>query len=418
MKSKIFILIIFLIGAGLGYYFWPKSSTQSSFQTTTVKRDNITETVTASGNLAAKSQVSVFSPITGVISDVYIKNGDSVKAGDKLFKLKSTATDQEKTQAYAAYLSATNSYQSAIQSKISAQSQLEVARKAVLDAQTDVDILYKNLAFNNPSTKQPYTELEKLSIESTLTSARQNFTALEKKFNDADASINAAKVSQSANWYAYKATTNSEVKSPTDGLVANLSVNGGDTVTANTTAALVVIDLSGFYVKSEVNEVDAPKIKPGQKVSIAVDALKNSKFAGVVDRVDLVGTNTQGVVSYSFYVTLEDKSNPDIRPGMSVSLSVETAKHENVLLVPSAAVKIRDSVSTVTVLQSGEQVYIPVKTGLTAGGQTEIIAGLSEGEEIVTGTTTVSTKTTTGSSASPFGSTLRIGGGNVRMGGR
>src|ERR1700722_12939470 len=113
--------IILVVLIGLIWFFsvniFAQKSTTSQYQTATAQQGTIVSTVDESGNVNASSQTGVTSPSNGLIQQIYVKNGDQVTAGEKLFSVKSTATPEEKASAYASYESALNSYQSATQSK-------------------------------------------------------------------------------------------------------------------------------------------------------------------------------------------------------------------------------------------------------------------------------------------------------------
>lgn len=213
------------------------------FQTAKVERGNIISTLTESGTVTAVSQTAVSSPTDGVISEVYVKNGDVVAAGQNLFKVTSTATAKEKATAYAAYLSAVNNAQTALQNKESLQAQLETARKAVIDAQSAVDTLNNNLnnSYPNPATKQSYTQNEIESIKSSLTTAQKNFSVTETKYKQAGTSIGATASSQEVAWLNYQATQDSVVTAPIAGTVANFSAAVGNNVSASTTTTSYLI---------------------------------------------------------------------------------------------------------------------------------------------------------------------------------
>jgi len=114
-------------------------------------------------------------------------------------------------------------------------------------------------------------------------------------------------------------------------------------------------------------------------------------FPGYVDEVDLVGTTTQGVVNYPATVVITDTSG-QIRPGMNASASVIVARRDNVLLVPNRAIQTVGRVRVATVLYQGQEIEVPVTIGLTGDTQTEVVSGLVEGDVVLIGSTTTTTR--------------------------
>jgi macrolide-specific efflux system membrane fusion protein len=329
------------------------------YQTAQVQRGSLISTISESGNVSAVSQTNVSSPTDGIIQEVYVQNGDLVTVGQNLFKVKSTATEQEKAAAYATYLSSINSTKSAQQNKVALQAQLEQARQSVLDAQNAVDTMNnnRNNGANNPATKQPYTQNEIDSINSALTSAKENFTATEAKYNQADSSISASSASQNSALLAYQATQDSIVTAPIDGTVANLSATVGSNVsasgagasgsssnssgsssTASTSTVVVIGNFSALNIKAQVSEVDVPKIKAGQKATITLDAFADKTFVGTVSSVDTIGTSSSGVVTFNVYITFVAPP-ANIQPGMSATVIIQTARKDDTLFVPSTAIQ-------------------------------------------------------------------------------
>jgi macrolide-specific efflux system membrane fusion protein len=440
-----------LVIAGIAVVAWvtvPRvlsSKQKVSYQTAQVQRGSVISSISESGNVSTVSQTTITSPTDGVITELDVANGDLVVVGQTLFKVKSTATEQQKASAYAAYLSAVNSTKTAQQSKIGLQAQLEQARQSVLDAQSAVDSMNFNRSNNsgvNPSTKQPYTQNEMDSIQSALTSAHENFTAVEAKYNQADTSIGASSASQTAALLAYQATQDSEVKAPIDGTVANLSTvvgsnvssSGGGTSSSSSSSStsssssassssspvMIIGNFSNLTIKAQVNEVDIPNIRAGQKATITLDAFPDKTFVGNVVNVDSIGASSSGVVTYNAYINLIDPP-ATIQPGMSASVVIQTARSDNALYVPSSAVQTVDGSSYVRELKNGQLTQVPVEVGISSDTDIEITSGVSEGDTIVTSILTPSTASTTGTT-SPFsglsGNRGFGGGGNFGGGGR
>jgi HlyD family secretion protein len=149
------------------------------------------------------------------------------------------------------------------------------------------------------------------------------------------------------------------------------------------TQFLVLDNIDEFQVVLAFTETDAANITPGQKVKVTFDAVPDLTLDGSVLSSAPTGTAISGVISYYVTVVLP-KSDPRLRSGMTAEAEVLTKEIPDVLAVPSASVHTQSGRSTVTVLESdGTQRAIPVQTGATGDGNTQILTGLTEGQQVV-----------------------------------
>ena len=387
-KRKILsILVVIILIVAVWFIFFNKKATQ--IETYTVKKGNITETIMGTGNVQA-AQVSVYSTSNGVVQELYVKNGDSVQAGQELFKVKSTSTDQEIATAYANYLTALNNLKKSQQDKESAYAQLLSNKKTLTDAKGDLK--YQKNHDENPKTNKDYTSSEKKSLRQDVDAKESSLNASQEKYDDAQTAISASQASVKASKLSYDATQNATIKAQVAGTVSNLSVRVGDvvyfsdiTVTSTTIASpvLVIGDLSGYSVKIGINEMERSKIALGQKATIKFDAISGKEYTGTVEKIDDFGVEESGVITYNAYLSVTDQDERML-PKMTANVTVETNSRENVIVVPSKALKPYQNAKGVRVLKTdskGKQVYeyVSVKIGLKSGSQVEIISGLEEG---------------------------------------
>lgn len=410
LKIKIFAIVLILLA---GWLLIPKlfagKAQQPQYQTATIEKGTLISTVAESGNVTSTSQVTVTSPANGVLEEVYVQNGETVEAGQNLFKVKATATPAEKASAYANYLAAQNGLNSA-QSKLnSLQSALFKANQAFVN----------DKGITNPSDQQK-TDPKYIIEQADWQQAEADYKNQQGVINQAQASYTSAALS-------YQATQDSIVTAPIGGTIANLSVAAGSSVTAssgnnstnssststNTSSTILVIgNFSDLTVSTSVNEIDISKIRTGQKATITLDAFPEKTFVGTVASADTIGTANSGVVTYNVYVTFVSPPS-DIRPGMTASVTIQTERHDDVIKVPSSAVQTINGESTVRVMKNGKMSQVVVETGISSDSETEIISGISEGDTVVTSTVVPST-TRSGQNTSPFSS---FGGGNRGFGG-
>jgi len=204
---------------------------------------------------------------------------------------------------------------------------------------------------------------------------------------------------------AQEALNDCTVVAPFNGVVTNIEGKLAAKVSQSTTLATLLT--KERIAEISLNEVDITKIKVGQKATLTFDALEDLTVAGTVGEVDIIGSVSQGVVSYGVKVVLETQDDR-VRPGMSVSVSIITEAKADVIVVPNAAVKDNGGVTTVQVLatdaseseaaqgiasDSPPETRV-VQVGLSDDNSTEITVGLTEGERVVTRTVAGGTQTT------------------------
>jgi HlyD family secretion protein len=220
---------------------------------------------------------------------------------------------------------------------------------------------------------------------------------------------------------------NTVITAPFDAVVGAVGVKVGDQ--ANSSTAAFTLITANQMVDLSFNEVDATKLKQGQKATLTFDAIPDLVLAGTVAELSPLGTVTQGVVSYNVKISL-DTGDDRVRPGMSVNANIITNVRENVLSLPSEAVKSQGTQSYVEVpsgaftsASSTPVVTLPtlpsrasVTVGISNDSSTEIVTGLSEGDWVVIKTTTTGTKKTTAATQQSGFSAL--GGGATRGLGR
>ena len=303
-----------------------------------------------------------------------------------------------------------------------------IISNAIKNTQTAFNFVVEDLNSENDSN----TSTTRANITSWLTSSnsyvnsllgavnsiKENTQSLADTLTGSDSlDIESARLSLQSKQDAYNGTF---VYTPFDGVIATLTAqvgqpSGSSIGTIITQKKLATISL---------NEVDIAKIKLGQKAILTFDAIDGLSITGEVAEIDSVGTVSQGVVSYNVQISL-DVDDARVKPGMSVSVTIITDSAQDVIVVPSSAIKTQNGVSYVETFnsplapvaigaQGSPSVTLPTQTEVTVGlvGDTssEITSGLKEGDIIVTKTiigTATATKSTTPSILNAVG-----GGGN------
>ena len=174
-----------------------------------------------------------------------------------------------------------------------------------------------------------------------------------------------------------------------------------------------LIDLTTLQVKAGFSETDAARVAPGQPATVTFPALPTTEVAAHVVAVDATSTLVSNVVTYTATLALDNAAQA-VRPGMSANVSVVVAMANNVLHVPTSALRGNGATGTVSVMRAGKQATIPVTVGVRGDQDVEVTSGLSEGDVVVvsTGSTlgTSGTRTTTVGRGGGFGGFGGLGG--------
>jgi multidrug efflux pump subunit AcrA (membrane-fusion protein) len=357
-------LLILLVGLAI-FLVRPQSDEEViSYQTQAASIGSVSEVISETGEIMSTGKTDITSTITGIVTETYVENGDEVAKDKALFKVTSSATAEERAKAYAAYLAAKNTLDAASRNKQTYESDMWQAHETF-----EADSLDTELSVDDPIFIQ----------------TERDWQAAEKKYLDQDQVISQAQAAVSNTWLSYQATIDGVVKAPIGGTVANLSVSAGQQVTVNDTA-LMISSTAETWIKLAVSEADVTTIEPGQTADVAVDALRDSSFAAVVKRVDEFGTDNSGIVTYNVYLALQESAD-QIKPTMTVQVDINTQSKDEALVVPNSAIKPYQGSKAVQVLsqKTGQAIYLPVEIGIEGEKFTEIISGLKEGQQVITG---------------------------------
>lgn len=381
-KKKLFVVILLIAAVIVISIFINNSNKRNGYIFARAERTSLTEVVSESGSIASDGNIFVYSPTNGSISEIYVENGEPVKKGQELFKVESSATDVEKQTAYASYLAAKAVLDADTAELYSLQSTMFGEWKTYTDIAT-------NSTFENEDGS-PKTENR---ILTEFTRAQDDWLAAEANYKNQQSVIAKDQASLNSAYTSYLATQTTVVKSPLEGIVSNLSYSIGNSVTARTALALsakpvlVIKNSESLEAVIPVGQTNIVKVGIGQKVIINPDAYKDKKYTGRVVRIDSIGENTSGVVTYNVYATVE--ADKYLKPGMTFDSDIVTEKLEDVLTVPNSAVVLNKGIKSVRVVDRSGLKYIPVKTGIKGETRTQILSGISDGQEVVSSLTNI-----------------------------
>jgi multidrug efflux pump subunit AcrA (membrane-fusion protein) len=374
-KSRVRILVTIIILIAAGYLVWKNFFNKTStpqYQTAQVEKGTIISTVSASGAAISANIMPVTTGSGGLITNVYVKDGDKVTKGQKIAEvMQDSNSAQQSSQAYNSYLSAKNSLFSANNNFYSLDSQMWAANQKFQN-----DAVTRGLATTDPTYIQE----------------NDNWLAAEAAQINQGKIVAQAQASVNNAWISYQASS-PIITAPISGVIDNISISEGmnlasvtssSTGTSGSTKVAVVRVNGNPLVTMNVSEIDISKVKIGQKATITFDSLSGKTYTGKVVSVDKVGTVTSGVTSYPVTIKLDTDSS-EILPNMSSSADIIIATKDSVLMVPSAAVQTQNGQDVVRVLKGSQVQNINVVIGLISDTQTEIVSGLSEGQTVITG---------------------------------
>ncbi|MGI5826238.1 MAG: efflux RND transporter periplasmic adaptor subunit [Patescibacteria group bacterium] len=427
---KKYLVIAAVVLATAGYFgrrIFAQQNTKPIYQTEIAQKGTLISAITASGTISAASNNDISTKAGGVVKEVFVKNGEVVKKGQKIASV--TLDDEAQiraTVAYASYIDAVNAEKTAQKNKVTTDIQMWKDRQAYLDAQEDYD--YKNNNSINPDTDEDYTDNEKAIIDKTVDQTRLAFEASETAYKNSDAQISKAKALVFQAWQNYQKAS-STIVAPVDGVVSNFTLAPGVTIvaSADTSSSAAAGSVSSQKLGSIVNpnsqyqaivnltEIDVIKVNPDQKVTLTLDAYPDMSFTGKVLSIDTSGKVSSGVTSYPATILI-DPTEVKFYPNMAVSANIITNVKNDVILVSSSALQAEGGQLTVRIMRDNEPTSVVVETGDSNDTQTEIVSGLSVGDVVVTSVTTPSTTSSRSSSqgSSVFGG---LGGAGRSFGG-
>ncbi len=290
-----------LAAAGAAFYWWRDRQQPEpvSFNTVTVSRGTLTQSVTATGDLQPVETVEVSSQISGLITEVAVDYNSRVKAGDVLARL-DPATFQSRLSSAEAELANTR-----------ANHQL-----VTLNAERIRSLHDRNLV-SQQELDQSVAQLAQADAQLQIRTA----------------AVETAKVD----------LARCTIKAPIDGIVLDRPAIAGKTVSASTSAPVLFIlvnDLRRLQIKAAIAEADIGNVKEAQAVAFTVDAFPGQSFRGVVRQIRNQPVVQSNVVTYA---TLIDVQNDDLtlKPGMTANVSVTIQERPDVLLVPNSALRAR-----------------------------------------------------------------------------
>jgi HlyD family secretion protein len=408
MKKAIILAVSLLLLAGGVYYFYKNkaSSDDGKYITQPVKRGDIVSSVSATGTLQAKVSVLVGTEVSGTIRQILVDYNHPVKKGQVLVKLDQEIFRAQVEQARANLMNAQARLREMEAGRGMQRSGVKTSideKKANMD-KAEADFKRNETLFNKGMISR--SDLDAANQAYLVARAQHEQANAEEDKNEVtDAQIAGARASvRQAQASLHTAETNlskTVIHSPMDGIVIDKTVEVGQTVAAsfNTPNLLTIGDLSIMQVEVSIDEADVGQARVGQKAVFTVDAFPDRPFEGTLAQVYYAPITVQNVVTYTGIVEVGNKGSI-LRPGMTANVNIITSEKKDVLLVPNSALRVKIDQSAkerksrgtsgtkkVWVLKDKKPQEVKVKLGVTDFNNTEVISGLSEGDEVVVDTT-------------------------------
>ncbi|MBT0824578.1 efflux RND transporter periplasmic adaptor subunit [Campylobacter lari] len=372
--KKIIYLSIFLIILIIGvYFFFFANKEEYNYLTYEVKKQDITQSIEAIGEVYAKTQVDVGAQVSGQITKLYVKLGDHVNEGDLIAQI-----DKDKQQ----------------NDLDITKAQLESAKANLESKKIALDIATKQYQREQKLYVKKATSLENLeNLKNTFYALRANVADLKAQTTQLEISLKNAQ----------KDLAYTTITAPSKGEIINVAVEEGQTVNANQNTPSIVrlADLSEMEIRMQIAEADINKISVEKKVKFSILNEPDKKYEATISSIDPANTTISDATSNTnlnsnsstsasavyYYARVFVKNNNNfLRIGMSTENEIAIKTENNTLVIPTLAIKSDTSGYYVEILKANNiSVKTPVKLGIKDSLNTQILDGINEGDLVIIG---------------------------------
>jgi HlyD family secretion protein len=434
-KKIVLIVVVVLVLAGIAVgTILHGQSNVTKVTTGKAVREDLVSVVNGTGQIKPRTYVNIGATAFGRITHLYVKEGDHVKKGATLATVESVQPEATVDAQQATIAASRTDITSYIAAEKTAQANIDQG-KADLEQKT-LDYSRSQALYNDKLIAKQDYDAKKAAYDMAVATLAQRQAALAQALAQTDSQrghMNQAVASQRANYDALDKTIS---RAPFDGLVTNVPVREGETVVlgiqnAEGSTLMTLADMSVITAEVKVDETDIVNVSMGQTADVTVDALPGRVFKGHVTEVgDQALLRTTGVATsqsttgteeakdFKVVVTL-DQVTDELRPGLSATAKIMTAHKPNALTIPIQALVQRDPdtekilaanagkasakeattpgspaaktqpVQGIYLLQTEKNKlrvnFVPITTGVTGATDIQVLSGLKEGDEIITG---------------------------------
>ncbi len=428
-KAAIGAGVIVLLAGLIALTVYQSHKNVVTVQTGKVQREDLSSIVSASGEIKPKVYANIGANAFGKIIKLYVKEGDRVKRGQVLAQLENVQSSADLAGARAGLEAAETDSQAAEAGLNTSLADLDRAKSDVEKARLDwtrSQSLYKDALI----AKSDYDSQKATwqAAEAGLVQAQAKVAQARAQKESADRHINQNRATLT---HASDVLQKTTYKAPYDGIITNVPVREGETVVMGIqnspgSVLMTIANLSVITAEVQVDETDIVSVQMGQPAEVSIDAIPKQTFQAIVTEIGDnaivrstgVSTSQQTTASqeakdFKVVVTLQDPP-PNIRPGLSATAKIVTAKRAHALAVPIQAVTLRkhsdlqpqtrdsesvqasapqsdaskedkEEIQGVFVLRNRKAEFVPVETGIAGATDIEVLNGPKEGDEIITG---------------------------------
>lgn len=443
-KWKILITVGVLVVGSIAVFAGVRYSRRGivTVQTGNAVRQDLTSLVTASGEIKPRKYINIGANASGELTEIPVKEGDRVRKGQLLARIENTQPEAD-VNAQRASLSSTEADAAASEAGLKSYDDNLITMQAVVD-RTRADLEKASLDYKRSEElyqaklipKQDYDQRKAAydSAQASLKESQARLTQAKTQREQAKSQLYAAQ-KRVAQLHAMVTRADDVLKkfnsyAPLNGVVTNLPVRVGETVIPGLpnlpgTIIMTIADMSIITAEVKVDETDIVNVKMDQTADVTIDAIPNKTFKGHVIEIGNTAivrstgiaasqstTSSQEAKDFKVVVAL-DAPPEDIRPGLSCTAKVTTATRQHVVTIPIQALTIRqkgdleatpktasvqaakldpaaekarkEEIQGVFVIAGGKAIFRKVETGITGSTDIEVLSGLKEGDEIVTG---------------------------------
>jgi HlyD family secretion protein len=396
LGAVVVIIIFAVIGRSAG---WIGGTKETEVEFAAAQKTSIVEKVSASGEIQPEVEVNLSPDVAGEIIELNVAEGDSVEMGKLLVKIRPDN-----------FISALERSRANLNQQMAnlAQAKAALQRAEAQFTQVKLNFDRQQKLYNQKAISEADYETARanyISSEKDLEAAKQNVVASEFIVKSSQASVNEASENLRL----------TNVNSPVSGIVSNLLIEKGERVVGTQqmagTEMMTIADLSRMEVRVDVNENDIVRLSLGDTTIIDVDAYSSAgkKFKGIVTSIANTANtkaSADAVTEFKVKIRILNSSYEDLvkagnrypfRPGMTASVEIITTSKNNALAIPLSSVTTReDQLDTLAggTTKSRELVFVSengtaklrrVKTGISDYENIEILEGLKEGDEVISG---------------------------------
>src|SRR2546421_3633472 len=383
----ILIVVVVLVVAGIVYAKSTGTKIDES-KIAKVEQGDLAKSVVATGKITPITQIDIKSKASGIVKNLFVDAGDTVKVGQVLCEL-----DKEEIQA------------SLAQSRAS----LEAAEANLRGTEADIErAKYDAQGPDIPTLQRAYERAKSMAKEgvvaqSALDDAQRAYELAVNKRDQAQANLIVVRAKQAqakAQVAQQKATVdqietqyrNSTLVAPIDGIILSRDVEKGAAVSSililgsGATLVMTMGDTHEVYVKGKVDESDIGKVFLGQPARIKVESFKDKTFNGKVTKISPLGAEKDNVTTFEVRVSI-DNPGGELKPMMTANAEILLEEHKDVLTVPEAAIVYdKDKKASVDIYdpkaKEGRR-KTSITAGISNGSKTEVLSGLKEHDQVV-----------------------------------